>query len=127
MTISYFLLPIGFASLTYGSIYGFLPFVLIGCAVVGMAAYGFGYFGTLKGVSLLNPSEKPRVVSGYLLYGYLGFGLPSIVLGLASEKFGTENSLIAYLLFTLVVVSFLLMFHFKQTKLPRFKLLKIKK
>ncbi|WP_452219409.1 MFS transporter [Lacinutrix undariae] len=124
MTISYCLLPIGFTSLTFGSIYGYLSFVLIGCAIVGMVAYGFGYFGTLKGVSLLNPGEKPRVVSGYLLFGYLGFGVPSIILGLASEKFGTENSLIGYLLFTLIAVSFLIFSHFKQTKLFNHKFFK---
>ena len=116
MTISYILLPIGFASLTYGSIYGLLPFVLTGCSIVGIVAYGFGYFGTLKGVSELNPTEKPRVVSGYLLFGYIGFGVPSIILGLTSEKFGIENSLIGYLSFTGIVIAFLLFFHFNETK-----------
>lgn len=121
MTISYILLPIGFSSLTYGSIHGHLPFVLCGCSIIGMVAYGFGYFGTLKGVSELNPTEKPRVVSGYLLYGYLGFGVPSIVLGLTSEQFGIENSLIGYLFFTLVVIILLLFFHFKKQKRIVFK------
>ncbi|WP_262886518.1 MFS transporter [Winogradskyella wichelsiae] len=116
MTISYILLPVGFTSLTYGSINGYLPFVLTGCAIVGMVAYGFGYFGTLKGVSELIPVEKPRVVSGYLLYGYLGFGVPSIVLGLTSEKFGIENSLFSYLCFTVVVIGFLLYDHFKTSQ-----------
>ncbi|WP_179319955.1 MFS transporter [Winogradskyella helgolandensis] len=114
MTISYILLPIGFTSLTYGSLNGYLPFVLAGCAIVGMVAYGFGYFGTLKGVSELNPKEKPRVVSGYLLYGYLGFGVPSIVLGLSSESFGIENSLLSYLSFTIAVIGALLFYHFKK-------------
>ncbi|MGY0392185.1 MFS transporter [Bizionia sp. KMM 8389] len=116
MTIAYTLLPIGFSALTYGSINGYLAFVLSGCAIIGMVAYGFGYFGTLKGVSLLNPEEKPRVVSGYLLYGYLGFGVPSIILGLTSEKFGTENSLIGYLFFTILAITVLLLFHFYKRK-----------
>ncbi|EDM43397.1 Major facilitator superfamily MFS_1 [unidentified eubacterium SCB49] len=119
MTISYVLLPIGFASLTYGSIYGQLPFVLSGCSIIGIVAYGFGYFGTLKGVSELNPDEKPRVVAGYLLYGYLGFGVPSIILGLTSEKFGIENSLISYFIFTVVVIAFLLLSHFRKTNTSR--------
>ena len=113
MRVAYILLPIGFATLTYGSIYGKLPFVLIGCAIVGIVCYGFGYFGTLKGVSELNPAEKPRVVSGYLLFGYLGFGVPSIILGITSEQFGIENSLICYLTLTTLAILILLYKHFK--------------
>ncbi len=103
MKIAYVLLPIGFAILTIGSIYGNLASILVGCSVVGAVSYGFGYFGSLAGVSKLNSNEKPRVVSGYLIFAYLGFGLPSIILGLTSEKYGIENSLIVYLILTTFV------------------------
>ncbi len=108
MIISYIFLPIGFAMLTFGSIYGQLTYILFGCSIVGAVSYGFGYFGTLSGISRLNPNEKTRVVSGYLLFAYLGFGIPSIVIGLTSEIYGIENSLKLYLLLTTVIISFLL-------------------
>lgn len=116
MNIAYILLPVGFSVLTYGSIYGKLPFVLIGCSLVGAVSYGFGYFGTLTAVSELNPTEKSRVVSGYLLFAYLGFGIPSVVLGLTSEKYGIENSLIIYLILTTIAVLIFLLSQSKKEK-----------
>lgn len=38
-----------------------------------------------------NLKEKSRVVSRYLLFAYLGFGIPTILLGLTSEKYGIEK------------------------------------
>ena len=98
----------GFAMLTFGSIYGKITFISIGCSMVGAISYGFGYFGTLSGVSKLNPIEKTRVVSGYLLFAYLGFGIPSIIIGLTSEIFGIENSLEIYFLITTFITLYLL-------------------
>ena len=109
MIISYMLLPIGFSLITFGSIYGQIIFILIGCSLVGAVSYGFGYFATLSGVSKLNPIEKTRVVSGYLLFAYLGFGIPSIIIGLTSETYGVENSLKAYLALTIFIIIFLSM------------------
>jgi len=115
MKIAYILLPIGFTLLTIGSIYGNLASILIGCSVVGAVSYGFGYFGSLAGVSKLNPKEKSRIVSGYLIFAYLGFGIPSIILGLTSEKYGIENSLIMYLIVTTIVSVTLLIRQIKTT------------
>ncbi|MFI0429976.1 MFS transporter [Mariniflexile sp. HMF6888] len=108
MIISYILLPIGFAMLTFGSIYGQILLILVGCSIVGAISYGFGYFGSLSGISTLNPVQQSRVVSGYLLFAYLGFGIPSIIIGLSSEIYGIENSLITYFLITSVIILFLL-------------------
>lgn len=113
LKIAYILLPIGFAMLTIGSIYGILAFILIGSSVIGIVSYGFGYFGTLVGVSKLNTNEKPRVVSGYLLFAYLGFGIPSIIIGLTSEKYGIENSLVVYLILTTLISMILLILNKK--------------
>ncbi len=117
LSIAYFLLPIGFSILTLGSINGILTLVLMGCSIIGAVSYGFGYFGTLAGVSKLNPNEKPRVVSGYLLFAYIGFGLPSIILGLTSEKYGIESSLVVYLILTTIASILLLIYQTKEKRL----------
>ncbi|MFD1551134.1 hypothetical protein DNU06_03950 [Putridiphycobacter roseus] len=116
MTIAYILLPTGLTLLTIGSIYGFLSLILIGCSIIGVVCYGFGYYGTLAGVSNLNPTEKPRVVSGYIMIGYLGFGIPGVIMGVAADKYGIEISLIVYLILTSILIAFLMRYQAKKNQ-----------
>ena len=90
------LLPIGYASLLYGAWSGRMPFVLAGAAVAGAACYGFTYLGGLAELSLRGGVLRARAVSGYFVFAYLGFGLPSVGLGFLSDRFGLMPSLVGF-------------------------------
>lgn len=109
LLISYILLPIGFSLLIMGSLFGYLVMILAGCAFIGATCYGFGYLGTLSTISKLGKNEKPRAVAGYLLFAYLGFGIPSVAMGISAEKYGLQDSLFTYLLITIFISLFLLL------------------
>jgi hypothetical protein len=82
------LLPIGYASLLYGAWTGTMAWVLAGAALAGSACYGFTYLGGLAEVSQRGGSRRARAVSGYFVFAYLGFGLPSVGLGFLADRFG---------------------------------------
>lgn len=103
LKIAYFLLPAGFGMVVLGSLGGLLWVVLFGCAVAGAVCYGFAYFATLSAITQLDPENKARVVAGYLLFAYLGFGIPGMLLGFSAEKFGTEKSLTFWFFLTLLI------------------------
>lgn len=100
--IGLFLVPLGFALVILGCITGQLRIVFTGTAIVGMAAYGFSYLGGLALVANLGGSQKARAVSGYMFFGYIGFGIPAICIGYFADHFGIINSL---LLFESVIVA----------------------
>lgn len=94
--IGFLLIPIGFGLVVLGSYLGFLSIILLGTCFIGMAAYGFSYLGGLALITTLGGIQKARAVSGYMFYGYIGFGIPAIFLGYLADKFGIVNALLFF-------------------------------
>jgi MFS family permease len=95
------LIPLGFALVIAGAYAGWLPVILCGTFTIGLAAYGFSYLGGLGLITNLAGIQKARAVSGYMFFGYIGFGIPAVGLGFFADHFGITNAL---LLFEIVVV-----------------------
>ena len=88
-----FLVPAGFLLVILGCIKGWLPIILLGTSVVGLAAYGFSYLGGLDIINRLGGKQKARAVSGFMFIGYIGFGIPAVCLGYFADYFGIGNAL----------------------------------
>jgi MFS family permease len=69
---------------------------LLGTAFIGSAAYGFSYQGGLAIIADLGGSQKARAVSGYMFSGYVGFGIPAVVLGFLADEVGIVTSLLTF-------------------------------
>jgi MFS family permease len=98
-------LPIGYFVLLYGAWAGHMALVLSGAAMAGSACYGFTYLGGLAELSHRGAEQRARAVSGYFVFAYLGFGLPSVALGFLADRFGLIPTLTGFgaLLFSLCV------------------------
>ncbi|MBD1867068.1 MFS transporter [Cyanobacteria bacterium FACHB-471] len=90
------LLVIGYALFTLGTAFKILSLVLIGVAIAGTACYGFTYLGGLAEVVRLDSAQPARAISGYFVCAYLGYGIPVILIGLLSDRFGIVNTLIGF-------------------------------
>ncbi|MDP4132326.1 MAG: MFS transporter, partial [Bacteroidota bacterium] len=88
-----FLVPLGFMLVIAGCIKGWLFLILLGTSIVGLAAYGFSYLGGLDIINRLGGAHKARAVSGFMFFGYIGFGIPSVCLGYFADHFGITNAL----------------------------------
>ena len=110
--IGLLLVPIGFALVILGCNSGALLIVFAGAAIIGLAAYGFSYLGGLAIVANLGGEQKARAVSGYMCFGYIGFGIPAICLGYLADHFGIISAL---LVFEIIIV-LLSVFLFYRTK-----------
>lgn len=93
LQVGFALLPVGFLAVLLGAWQGLLSLVLIGTVTCGAACYGFTYLGGLAVVNRADPARRARAVSGYFLCGYLGFGLPSVLIGFLSEGIGLMAAL----------------------------------
>lgn len=96
LSIGFCLLPLGYGLLVLGAWLGVLALVLAGAAVAGSACYGFTYLGGLAAVSQAGGVQRARAVSGYFLFAYLGFGLPSILIGFLADRLGVMNALVGF-------------------------------
>jgi predicted MFS family arabinose efflux permease len=94
--LGFLLVPLGYSILVSGAWLGVLWVVLLGAAIAGSACYGFTYLGGLAEISKAGEESRARAVSGYILFGYLGFGLPSVVVGFLSDRYGIFNSLVGF-------------------------------
>jgi MFS family permease len=94
--IGSFLISLGYILLVIGSWFGNLIFVLMGAAIAGAACYGFTYLGGLAEVIKAGGEQRARAVSGYFLFAYLGFGLPSILIGFIADWVGVINALLGF-------------------------------
>lgn len=103
----YVLIPVGYTLLVVGSGYGILLLVLAGSALAGMACYGFTYLGSLAEVTKAAGNQRARATSGYFFFAYMGFVLPSIVVGFIADQTTTMTALWGFTI-VVIVISFLL-------------------
>lgn len=113
--LGFVIVPLGFALVIIGCYTGQLLLILAGSMIMGIAAYGFSYMGGLNIISNLGREQKARAVSGYMLYGYVGFGIPAIFLGLIADRAGIVNSLMVFE-GALVIASLYLYLTFRREK-----------
>jgi MFS family permease len=114
--IGLLLVPIGFALVIAGCHFGSLLVVCTGTAVVGLAAYGFSFLGGLALVANSGGTQKARAVSGYMFFGYIGFGIPAICLGYLADQFGIINSLLMFEIFITVLSIWLTFVFYKLSR-----------
>ncbi len=105
--------PIGFAMVVLGCYLGNLPVILLGAAVVGSSAYGFSYQGGLAIISNLGGVQRARAVAGFMFIGYLGFGIPAILIGYIADKIGIVGGLLVFEI-TITLLSIFLFFRTKK-------------
>ncbi|WP_347957407.1 MFS transporter [Gordonia aichiensis] len=68
---------------------GSTAFVIIDSIVLG-AAFGLAFGGSLRHLNDVAPPEaRGRVMSAYYLLGYLAMGIPTVIAGALSSRFGT--------------------------------------
>jgi MFS family permease len=115
LKLGFAIIPFGFGLVILGSYLGVLSIVLFGTAFIGSAAYGFSYQGGLAIIADLGGSQKARAVSGYMFFGYVGFGIPAVVLGFLADAFGIITSLVTFEIL-IVILSLYLFFIFDQAK-----------
>lgn len=96
MQVGFVLLPVGYGLLVSGAWLGILGLVLLGAALAGAACYGFTYLGGLAIVTKAGGMRKAGAVSGYFLCAYLGFGLPSILIGFLADRVGVIKALLGF-------------------------------
>ncbi len=107
LKLGFAIIPFGFGLVIVGSNFGILPVVLLGTAFIGLAAYGFSYQGGLAIIADLSGSQKARGVSGYMFFGYVGFGIPAVVLGFLADSIGIINSLVVFEVLILLLSGYL--------------------
>ncbi|MEG4420158.1 MFS transporter [Microcoleus sp. LAD1_D5] len=90
------LLVLGYLTFTCGAWLGSLSLVLAGVAIAGTACYGFTYLGGLADVVRLGGAQAARVTSGYFVCAYLGYGIPVVLIGFFSDRFGVVNTLVGF-------------------------------
>ncbi|MCY0909921.1 MAG: MFS transporter [Sulfobacillus thermotolerans] len=93
LTLGFILMPLGYGLLVLGSGIGSLVLILAGASIAGAACYGFTYLGGLNQIVKVARNENSRAVSGYFLFAYLGFGIPSVLLGFIADAIGTLRTL----------------------------------
>lgn len=97
LATGFVLLPVGYACLVTGATLGLLPVLVVGSALAGAACYGFTYVG---GLALVNEhttlAERARGISGYFLAAYVGFGLPTVGLGVLADRSGLQVALVGF-------------------------------
>ncbi|WP_394847167.1 MFS transporter [Pendulispora brunnea] len=70
--------------------------LFVASALSGLSSFGFTYVGGLTGTLAACRDDRARAVSGYYLFGYLGFGFPCIAVGYMADRWGLEGALIGY-------------------------------
>lgn len=116
LLVGYACIPIGFGIVVLGVYLDSLVAMLSGTLLCGLAAYGFSYVSGLSLIAILSGPEKSRAVSGYMMTGYIGFGIPAIFLGYWADYSGITTALLGFeIILTLVTIYSIFLF-FRFTK-----------
>lgn len=110
--IGYFLIPTGFLFVIIGCHFQQIAIILFGTFIIGLAAYGYSYVGGLALIANYGGQQRARAVSGYMFFGYIGFGIPAIFLGYLSDMLGIVNALIFFEA-VLILLTMLLLRNFR--------------
>lgn len=83
--------------------------LLIACAAAGAAGFGFMFLAGLTAVNAAAGERPAAAVSGYLLWSYVGFGVPCLLLGWLADLCGEATALIwgtgvAAIAFTILLI-----------------------
>jgi hypothetical protein len=76
--------------------------LVVAAACSGASGFGYTYVAGLTAVTVAAGPQRARAVSGFLLWSYVGFGLPSVLVGLIADRTGLPQALAG---FSLVVLS----------------------
>jgi predicted MFS family arabinose efflux permease len=68
--------------------------LITACAAAGAAGFGFMFLAGLTAVNAAAGERRAAAVSGYLLWSYVGFGVPSLLIGWLADSFGEAVVLI---------------------------------
>lgn len=96
LVIGYTLIPFAFGTIVLGCYLHILWVILAGTTLLGTTAYGFSYMSGITLISLAAGEHRARAVSGFMFIGYLGFGIPAILLGFLSDKIGIVGALLCF-------------------------------
>lgn len=114
------LILFGYTFLLIGIYFSSVILIILGSIIAGSSCYGFTYLGGLAAInSAANDDEISRAVSGFFLFAYIGFSVPSIIVGFISDFIGINYSLSLFgivVLFSTIILSYSLE---KQSKLSR--------
>ena len=99
--VGYCMVPAGFAIVIGGCYAEMLPMILVGTTIIGLVAYGFTFMSGMTLITQAAGEHRARAVSGFMFFGYIGFGIPAIFLGFLSDRYGIVPAL---LLFEAVIV-----------------------
>jgi len=94
--VGFALIPSGFLILLFGSMLGNIVLVLIGASIAGLACYGFTYLGGLALFAKAGGEHNARAISGYYIFTYVGFSIPSIITGFIADTVGIFTALIYF-------------------------------
>jgi MFS family permease len=94
--IGFVLITLGYTFLVIGVWFSMISLILIGSVIAGSACYGFTYLGGLAAVTKAAGEERARAVSGYFLLAYLGFSLPSVLIGFLADLVGVKIALVVF-------------------------------
>jgi len=79
------------------------PLLIVAAAVTGASGFGYTYVAGLTAVSVAAGEHRARAVSGFLMWSYIGFGAPGVVVGVVAEHSGLPAALAGLALVVAVV------------------------
>ena len=66
----------------------------LAAALTGCSGFGYTYVAGLITVSEAAGAQRARAVAGFLMWSYIGFGVPSVVVGVVSDRIGLPAALL---------------------------------
>lgn len=82
--------------------------LVLAAACSGASGFGYTYVAGLTAVTVAAGPQRARAVSGFLLWSYVGFGLPSVLVGLVADRTGLPQALAGFSLAVLCTWTWLL-------------------
>lgn len=87
------LLCLGSGLVFVGATLPWLPLLLLGGPIAGIAAYGLVYLGGLAAATAGAPQDRPRATAGFFVVAHAGFSLVPLAVGLAADAWGAPAAL----------------------------------